>query len=198
MARGFISSKGDYRNLIVFKKAECIYDLTFHFARKYLSKGDRTVDQMIQAARSGKQNIIEGSSAAMTSRETEIKLFNVAKASFEELLADYEDYLRVRFKPFWPEEKQREVRAFCRTHFDSALYREIAPSRNDTVLANLCITMIHQEIHLLLKLIERAKTDFLREGGIREEMTRARIAYRRNPPKEDGEVTNGSDGNNEN
>lgn len=124
----------------------------------------------------------------MTSRETEIKLFNVAKASFEELLADYEDYLRVRSKPFWPEEKQLEVREFCRAHFDSALYREIAPSRDDTVIANLCITMIHQEIHLLLKLIDRAKTDFLRDGGIREEMTRARIAYRRqNPPKEYGE-----------
>ncbi|MDE6819058.1 MAG: four helix bundle protein, partial [Muribaculaceae bacterium] len=92
----FIKSKGDYRQLIVFKKAECIYDLTFHFAHRFLSRSDRTIDQMVQAARSGKQNIIEGSSASLTSRETEIKLFNVAKASLEELLADYEDYLRNR------------------------------------------------------------------------------------------------------
>ncbi len=107
---GFLISKGDYRNLIVFKKAECIYDITFYFAHRYLKKGDRTIDQMIQAARSGKQNIIEGSSASVTSRETEIKLFNVAKASFEELLADYEDYLRVRKLAIWPDEKVRKVR----------------------------------------------------------------------------------------
>ena len=92
---GFIESKGDYRNLIVYKKAECIYDISYFFAHKFLSKGDRTIDQMIQAARSGKQNIIEGSAASKTSRETEIKLFNVAKASFDELLADYEDYAHI-------------------------------------------------------------------------------------------------------
>lgn len=175
---GFLISKGDYRSLIVFKKAECIYDITFYFTNKYLKKGDRTVDQMIQAARSGKQNIIEGSSASATSRETEIKLFNVAKASFEELLADYEDYLRVRSLTTWPEEKVMKVRDFCRQNNDSTFYRAIAPNRDDSTLANLCITMIHQELFLLFKLIERAKKDFIQNGGIREEMTRARLEYR--------------------
>ncbi len=104
----FLKPKGDYRNLLVYKKAECIYDFTFYFTGKYLSKGDRTVDQMVQAARSGKQNIIEGSAASATSRETEIKLFNVAKASFDELLADYEDYLRVRGMETWSEKRLRK------------------------------------------------------------------------------------------
>lgn len=176
----FIKSKGDYRSLIVYRKAECIYDLTFHFAHRFLVRSDRTIDQMIQAARSGKQNIIEGSAASLTSKETEIKLFNVAKASFEELLADYEDYLRVRNLPFWTDEKKKRVREFCRKSHDSAFYREIAPQRDDATIANLCITLIHQETFLLVRLIERAKDDFLKKGGIREEMSRARIQYRNN------------------
>lgn len=175
---GFIESKGDYRNLIVYKKAECIYDISYFFAHKYLSKGDRTIDQMIQAARSGKQNIIEGSAASKTSRETEIKLFNVAKASFDELLADYEDYIRVRDKSLWPEDKVRRVSEFCKQNNDSAFYRSIIKQRDDETIANLCITMIMQELYLLVKLIERAKADFLKNGGIREEMTRARLKYR--------------------
>lgn len=174
----FLKGKGDYRNLIVYKKAECIYDLTYHFTMRFLHKGDRTVDQMIQAARSGKQNIIEGSAASTTSRETEIKLFNVSKASYDELLADYEDYLRVRGLAKWMSTQQSRVRDFCKSHNDSSFYRQIAPTRNDETLANLCITMIHQEIYLLLRLIERAKADFLSQGGIREEMSRARRQYR--------------------
>jgi four helix bundle protein len=87
--------RGDYQALLSFQKAEVVYDLTFRFAHKHLSKGDRTLDQMIQAARSGKKNILEGSKAALTSKETEIKLTNVARASLEELLDDYRDYLRL-------------------------------------------------------------------------------------------------------
>ena len=91
-----IPPRGDYQTLLSYQKAEVIYDITFRFAHKYLGRGDRTVDQMIQSARSGKQNILEGSKAAQTSKETEIKLTNVGRASLEELLADYRDYLRVR------------------------------------------------------------------------------------------------------
>ena len=178
MKTTFLKPKGDYRSLIVYRKAECIYDLTYHFTHRFLDRGDRTIDQMVQAARSGKQNIIEGSSASTTSRETEIKLFNVARASFDELLADYDDYMRVRGISPWENEKQNSVREFCRTHNDSALYREIAPARDDATLANLCLTLIYQEQYLLQKLIERAKADFLARGGIREEMSQARRAYR--------------------
>ena len=92
----FLPPKGNYRALVLYQKAECLYDITYYFVHNYLGKGDRTIDQMIQAARSGKQNIAEGSAAAATSSETELKLMNVARASFQELLTDYEDYLRVR------------------------------------------------------------------------------------------------------
>jgi four helix bundle protein len=93
---GFLAPRGDYRTLLSFQKAEVVYDITFRFAHKFLSKGDRTIDQMIQSARSGKKNILEGSKAGTTSKETEIKLTNVARASLEELLDDYIDYLRAR------------------------------------------------------------------------------------------------------
>lgn len=176
--RDFICPKGDYRNLIVYKKAECIYALTYHFAHRFLDRGDRTVDQMIQAARSGKQNIIEGSAASATSRETEIKLFNVAKASFDELLADYEDYMLTRGLERWTAEKISRVRDYCRTHLDAHEFLRIAPHRDDSALANLCVTMIHQELYLLIRLIERAKLDFIQQGGIREEMSRARRSWR--------------------
>src|SRR5438876_10924665 len=93
--------RGDYQTLLSFQKAEIVYDITFRFAHKFLSKGDRTVDQMIQSARSGKKNILEGSKAALTSKETEIKLTNVARASLEEWLDDYKDYLRARDLRIW-------------------------------------------------------------------------------------------------
>ena len=95
-SKAFLPQKGNYKDLIVYQKAECIYDITYYFAHHFLSSGDRTIDQMVQAARSGKQNIAEGVSAATTSTEMEIKLINVAKASLQELLVDYEDFLRVR------------------------------------------------------------------------------------------------------
>src|SRR5882724_4641261 len=95
---------GNYRELRSFQKAEIVYDLTYRFCGRFLKKGDRTVDQMVQAARSGKQNIIEGSKASGTSKEMELKLTNVARASLEELLADYEDFLRVRNAPIWEKE----------------------------------------------------------------------------------------------
>ena len=97
----FLPNKGAYRNLIAYKKAECVYDVTYLFVNNFLSKGDRTIDQMVQAARSGKQNIVEGCAARTTSTETELKLINVAKASLQELLVDYEDYLRVRNLSLW-------------------------------------------------------------------------------------------------
>ena len=126
MPNAFLPQLGHYEELIAYKKAECIYDVTYFFVNHYLSRGDRTVDQMLQAARSGKQNIVEGSAAATASRETEIKLYNVAKASLQELLADYADYLRVRNLELWHKESPKAVqtRRVCREHPDSAFYRE--------------------------------------------------------------------------
>lgn len=99
---GFIPAHGNYRELLSYQKAEVIYDLTYRFCQRFLARNDRTIDQMVQAARSGKQNILEGSKASGTSKEMEIKLTNVARASQEELLADYQDFLRVRGLPIWP------------------------------------------------------------------------------------------------
>jgi four helix bundle protein len=98
---GFILPHGNYRELLSYQKAEVVFDITFRFCQRFLSRGDRTVDQMVQAARSGKQNIADGSKAAGTSKETEVKLTNVARASLEELLVDYQDFLQVRDLPLW-------------------------------------------------------------------------------------------------
>src|ERR687885_236897 len=106
MSAGFIPPHGNYRELLSYQKAEVVYDLTYHFCRRFLSRGDRTIDQMVQAARSGKQNIAEGCQAAGTSKEMEIKLIGVARASLEELLADYRDFLRVRDLPLWAKDSK--------------------------------------------------------------------------------------------
>lgn len=131
---------------------------------------------MVQAARSGKQNIAEGCSASTTSTETEIKLINVARASLQELLLDYEDYLRVRNLQQWPETDERFIRTrkICSTHNDSAYYREAIESRSDETIANIAIILIKQADYLLRRYFNRIQRDFLHNGGIREEMSRAR------------------------
>src|SRR5476649_849639 len=106
---GFIPAHGNYQELLSYQKAEVVYDLTYRFCRRFLAKGDRTIDQMVQAARSGKQNILEGSKASGTSKEMEIKLTNVARASLEELLADYRDFLRVRDFPIWAKDSKEAL-----------------------------------------------------------------------------------------
>ena len=176
----FLRQKGNYRDLIAFQKTECIYDITYYFAHKYLATSDRTIDQMIQAARSGRQNIAEGCQAGTTSAETEIKLLNVAKASLQELLLDYEDYLRVRNLSLWDfnSEKAVKTRQICGRRNDSAYYREAVTIRNDETICNIAITLIHQADALLRKYIDRLQSDFLQNGGIKEQMYNARVNYR--------------------
>lgn len=177
----FLPQKGNYQNLIVYQKTECIYDITFYFAHHFLAKNDRTVDQMVQAARSGKQNIAEGCAASTTSSETEIKLLNVAKASLQELLIDYQDYLRVRDLAIWDVNDVRTIqtRRVCARHNDSAYYRNAIKERSDETIANIAITLIHQADIFLRKYINRVKDDFVKQGGIREQMSKARIDYRK-------------------
>ena len=181
MPTSFLHNNGGYRKLRAYQVSEIVYDITYHFAHRFLEKGDRTIDQMIQAASSGKQNIAEGSAAATTSREMEIKLYNVARASLQELLVDYEDYLRVRGLSHWNinDEKSRQTRRVCGRHNDSEFYREAIKLRSDETIANIAITLIHQADVLMRGLIERAQIDFLKEGGIREQMTRTRLEYRK-------------------
>lgn len=178
--QNFLPNKGHYQSLIVYKVSESIYDIAFYFAQTYLQRGDRTVDQMVQAARSCKQNIVEGSAASTMSSETELKLMNVAKASLQELLQDYQDYLRVRGLKQWTYDDprcQQTRRALCH-HDESRYYREAIRQRSDETIANIAITMIHQEDVMLRRLIERLKADFLKDGGIREQMSRARREQR--------------------
>ena len=174
------SHTGSYRRLKVYRKAEIIYDLTFYFCGKYLRKGDRTIDQMVQAARSGKQNIIEGNEVANTSTETFLKLLDVAQGSLQELLADYEDYLRVRNLRLWSP-RSKEVTAMRKLgieHEDSAYFLSLAQTRSDEVVANMVIVLIYQADALLNGYFRKRYNDFLQEGGFREKLTRERLAHR--------------------
>ena len=174
--KDFLRQGNNYRTLKAFQKAECIYDITFYFAHKFLQIGDRTIDQMIQAARSGKQNLAEGNIDGITSREMELKLTNVNRASLHELLLDYEDYLRVRGLEQWKQDdpRCRQTCVFCKKHLDSAVYREKIKDRSDETIANIAITLIYQCDFLIRGLIEWKKRDFIEKGGIKEEMYRAR------------------------
>lgn len=178
----FLPQHGHYRNLRVYQVTEIIYDITYYFTHQYLSKGDRTIDQMVQAARSGKQNIAEGNQAAATSSETEIKLTNVAKASLEELLDDYEDYLRVRNLEQWSalHPRYEKMRLYARSEQISNTYVKNIHRMNDEEIANLCITLIHQAIYMLYKLLITMQQRFVTEGGIKERMFQARTNYRNN------------------
>jgi len=179
--------RGDYQTLLSFQKAEVVYDITFRFAHKFLSRGDRTIDQMIQSARSCKQNILEGSKAATTSKETEIKLTNVGRASLEELLADYRDYLRVRDSPLWPKDSKESlyVRDLGRqTPQTFEIYREFIETRPAEVVANIAICLIHQTNYLLDQQLRTLEKEFVEQGGLRERMTKARLNYRNQKPKQ--------------
>ncbi len=136
---------------------------------------------MIQAARSGKQNIVEACKAAVASTETEIKLTNVARASLEELLNDYEDYLRVRNLAKWPKDSKEALYARKLAGKTTATYSDFKPfaeTRSDQVVANLALCLIHQTNYLLDQYLRRLDRDFVTQGGIRERMTRARLAHR--------------------
>jgi four helix bundle suffix protein len=184
---GFLPPHGNYQDLRSFQKAEIIYQITFRFCHKFLAKGDRTIDQMIQAARSGKKNILEGSKASKTSKETEIKLTNVARASLEELLDDYRDFLSTRDLAVWPKDSKearyvRELGTKADQSFED--YRKICESRPAETIANIAICLIHQANYLLDHQIKRLEEDFLKDGGLRERMTRARIKSRNRRPEE--------------
>jgi four helix bundle suffix protein len=177
----FLPPHGNYRQLFSFQKAEVVYDITFRFCHKFFAKGDRTIDQMIQAARSGKKNLLEGSKASITSKETELKLTNVARASLQELLDDYLDFLRVRDLPTWTKESKeaqyvRKLGREARQTYE--LYRQFCETRPPEVVANIAVCLIHQANYLVDQQIRRLEQDFIKEGGLRERMTRARLKYR--------------------
>jgi len=181
MNESLLKPRGDYKNLLTYQKAEIIFDLTYYFANKYFEKKDRTIDQMVQAARSGKQNIVEGNAAAATSAEMEIKLTSIAKGSLLELRADYEDYLRARQLRIWEKDSREAVylrKQSRNTTLASAWYVEIAKERSAETVANMCLCLLHQADYLLQRQMKSLEEKFLKQGGFKEKMFAARMASR--------------------
>ena len=179
---GFLPQGGNYQDLLSYRKSEIIYDLTFRFCEKHLKRGDRTIDQMVQSARSGKQNIAEGCKASITSAEMELKLVNVARASLEELLLDYQDYLRVRDLALWDKKSKEALyvrKLGCTPDESYETYRHFMDTRPPEVLANIAICLVHQANYLLDQQRRRLEKDFVQKGGIREQMTKVRLDYRK-------------------
>lgn len=179
--KGFIPLHGGYKNLITYQKSEIIYDGTIYFTRRFFQKYDRTIDQMVQAARSGKQNIVEASMASGTSKEMEIKLTNVARASLEELLIDYEDFLRTNKLPKWEKDHKLVVRLRDLNKIPNANYetfRKGIENESPKICANVMIGLIKVVSYLLSKQIKALEIAFMNEGGLKEKMTRARLNIR--------------------
>ncbi len=176
MPEKLIHPVGNYRNLLSYKKTEVIFEMTYFFCNKFLQAGDRTIDQMVQEARSGKQNIIEGCAASATSSKTEIKLVNVAKASLQELLEDYIDYLRTRGQRQWEEGsvEWEAMRRLGKEHSDAAFFMQLCETRPPETIANMAIILIYQADYLLFKQLQRLEKDFIEQGGFSERMTRVR------------------------
>ena len=179
---GFIPKHGGYKKLLTYQKAEVILLGTMYFCEKHISKFDRTFDQMVQAARSGERNILEGSMASATSKETEIKLTNVARASLDELRRDYEVFLITRKHATWGKEHpyyselSKKHRILPQTY---DVYKKGIESDNPEVAANVLLSLINVTMYLLTQQLKRLEADFLKEGGLRERMTKARLAARR-------------------
>jgi four helix bundle suffix protein len=170
-----------WKDLYFYRKSDTLFQLTVEFCHRFLpAYGDRTVDQMIQAARSGKQNIVEGSEDGQTSSEMEIKLLNIARGSLQELRADYNDYLNTRHLTSWPanSERQQRLREFCHSHNDYSDYEPFVNKMSDEEMANTALTLCHQTDKMMCAYIEKLEKKFVTEGGIKERMYAARTGYR--------------------
>jgi len=197
---GLIPPHGGYRKLRSFQCAQLVYDATVIFCDRFIEKRSRTHDQMIQAARSGVQNIAEGSVASATSKKTELKLTGVARASLEELLLDYEDFLRQRGLRIWAKDSPEAlaVRGKYQSDLSDASDRSDRPEKSDLsdlsdksdayrirtaspeVAANTLICLINQASYLLRRQLQGLERQFLAEGGFTERLYRERQARRRN------------------
>lgn len=179
--KAFISTHGGYQSLFSYQKAEIIYDGTVYFVKRFYNRGDRTIDQMVQAARSGKQNIAEASVASGTSKEAEIKLTSVARASLEELLIDYRDFLRIRNLKEWDKwhpyaKRLRFLNKNSPPTYET--FKKGIENENPEICANVLIGLIKLANYLLDRQIKHLEEDFLKNGGLRERMFKARLASR--------------------
>ena len=180
-AAGFIPPHGGYKNLLSYHKALVVYQATLYFCNRFIDKISRTHDQMVQAARSGKQNILEGSQASGTSKQTELFLTGVARASQEELIEDYRDFMREHRIEEWPAEHRyaRRLSQLSRTpDADYDTFKKGIEHPDPVICANVIVGLIKVTCYLLDQQLRRLERDFINEGGLRERMTRARLAMR--------------------
>ena len=181
MADGFMPPHGGYKKLLSYQRAEMVFDATVRFCERFVNPRDRTFDQMVQAARSGKQNIAEASVASGTSKETELKLTNVARASLEELLIDYRDFLRLRGAEEWPKEHKHARRLAELLRAPGSNYETVRKGLehpDPIISANAIAGLIKVTTYLLDRQKARIEKDFLENGGIRERMAKARLVKR--------------------
>ena len=170
-----------WKELYFYQKSDVLYHMTFVFCKRFLpAHGDRTVDQMVQAARSGKQNIVEGSADGVTSTEMQLKLLNVARASIQELQEDFKDYLHTRFGTIWQTGHPRYdgMLTFCRCHNAMDDYQPFFERWTDEEMANIGYTLCRMTDKMMCTYIEGLETQFVQEGGIKERMYAARTGYR--------------------
>ena len=176
-----IPPHGGYRELQSYQMAEIVFDATVAFCDRFIDRRSRTHDQMVQAARSGKQNIAEGSMGSGTSKKTELKLIGVARASLEELLLDFEDYLRQQGLVLWGKDhaKAKEIRALAyRSNRSYTTYKTYFEKQEPEMAANAAICLIHQTNYLLDQQLRALEKEFLQEGGFTEKLYRARSQMR--------------------
>jgi len=177
-----IPPHGGYRDLQSYQMAEIVFDGTVAFCDRFVERRSRTHDQMVQAARSGKQNIAEGSTVSGTSKKTEIKLIGVARASLEELLIDFQDYLRGKGFHLWGKDhpKAKEVRGLCYQKDRSySTYKTFIENPSAEVAANTMICLIHQTNYLLDQQLRALEKEFVEEGGFTERLYRVRTQARK-------------------
>ena len=188
-----LASSGDYHQLICYQKAVIVYDLTYWFCERYMERSkDCTVDQMVQAARSGKQNIVEGITDGAASKESELKLLKVAAGSLHELHEDYDDWLRSHQHPIWAKDsvEMKALWAIGKEHSDSEYFMQLARTRPPQTTANIARGMTEQAIFFLDRLIQSKVKQFVENGGLKEQMYRVRQQYR----QQSGYYNKGSNG----
>ena len=181
-----LRKQANWEDLFFYQKAVVLYQMTFVFTKRFLQRGDRTIDQMVQAARSGKQNIVEGSADGVTSTEMELKLLNVARSSIKELKEDYEDYIVSRRLARWGTKHERydAMLKFCRSHNKLEDYQPFFDKWTDEEMANIALTLCHMVDKMMTTYQQQLEKQFVEEGGIKERMTAARLGYRTNQKEE--------------
>ena len=181
-----LRKQANWEDLYFYQKSNVLYQMTYVFTKRFFVRGDRTIDQMVQAARSGKQNIVEGSADGVTSTEMELKLLNVARSSMKELKEDYEDYVTSRHLNRWEQDHSRydAMLKFCRKHNRIEDYQDYFEKWTDEEMANIALTLCHMVDKMMTTYEKQLEETFIKEGGIKERMTAARLGYRTNQREE--------------